>query len=171
MTFNFARLEAGRLEFAMKQVPVHELLVTMDALVMPQVLARSLNYEYVPANPSLTVYADQEKVQQIVLNLLANAVKYTGSGGDIRLSTARDVDSVLIHVQDSGRGIAPDKIEHIFAPFVRIDTGYARTTEGTGLGLAISRDLARAMGGDLTATSKLGEGSTFTLRLTKRAPA
>jgi signal transduction histidine kinase len=77
---------------------------------------------------------------------------------------------VLIHVQDSGRGIAADQIERIFAPFVRIDTGYARTTEGTGLGLAISRDLARAMGGDLTATSELGEGSTFTLRLRKRAP-
>jgi len=86
------------------------------------------------------------------------------------LSTGEEHDHVLIHVQDSGRGIAPDHIERIFAPFVRIDTGYARTTEGTGLGLAISRDLARAMGGDLTATSTLGEGSTFTLRLLKRAP-
>ena len=167
---NFARLEAGRLEFALTQVPVHELLATMDALVMPQVLARSLKYEYVPADPALTVYADREKAQQIVLNLLANAIKYTASGGNIRLITDDDADSVFIHVRDTGRGIAPDKIEQIFAPFVRIDTGYTRTTEGTGLGLAISRDLARAMGGDLTATSKLGEGSTFTLRLLKRAP-
>ena len=166
---NFARLEAGRLEFAMTQVPVHELLGTMHALVMPQVLARSLHYEYVPADPALTAYADPEKMQQVVLNLLANAIKYTASGGNIRVSTDDDADSVFINVRDSGRGIEPDKIEHIFAPFVRIDTGYARTTEGTGLGLAISRDLARAMGGDLTATSELGEGSTFTLRLRKRA--
>ena len=167
---NFARLEAGRLDFAMGDVVVDELLTTMDGLVMPQVLARSLHYEYVPANPALTVYADREKTQQVVLNLLANAIKYTANGGNIRLSTAEDVDSVLIHVHDSGRGIAPEMMEQIFAPFVRIDTGYARTTEGTGLGLAISRDLARAMGGDLTATSEVGEGSTFTLRLSKRAP-
>ena len=166
---NFARLEAGRLEFTMTEVVVDELLAGMDALVMPQVLARSLNYEYVPGDPALTVYADREKVQQIVLNVLTNAIKYTARGGDIRLSTEDSDDSVLIHVQDSGRGIAPEMLERIFAPFVRIDTGYARTTEGTGLGLAISRDLARAMGGDLTATSKLGEGSTFTLQLRKRA--
>jgi signal transduction histidine kinase len=167
---NFARLEAGRLEFAMTQVPVHELLATMHALVMPQVLTRALRYEYVPADPALTAYADAEKIQQIVLNLLTNAIKYTASGGNIRLSSGEEGEDVLIHVHDSGRGIAADQIERIFAPFVRIDTGYARTTEGTGLGLAISRDLARAMGGDLTATSELGEGSTFTLRLRKRAP-
>ena len=168
---NFARLEAGRIEFTMTQVPVHELLVTMDGLVMPQVRARSLDYEYVPADSALTVYADREKMQQIVLNLLANAIKYTASGGSIRLSTTEEGDLVLIHVRDTGRGIASDMLEKIFAPFVRIDTGYARTTEGTGLGLAISRDLARAMGGDLSATSRPGEGSTFTLRLKKRAPA
>jgi len=167
---NFAKLEAGRIEFEMSQVPVHESLAAMDGLVMPQVLARSLDYEYVPADPALTVYADREKVQQVVLNMLANAIKYTASGGSIRLSTTEDADHVMIHVRDSGRGIASDKIEQIFAPFVRIDTGYARTTEGTGLGLAISRDLARAMGGELTAASTLGEGSTFTLRLSKRAP-
>jgi len=166
---NFARLEAGRIEFAMTQVPVHELLATMHALVMPQVLTRGLHYEYVPADPKLTVYADAEKIQQIVLNLLTNAIKYTASGGNMRLSSGEEGEEVLIHVHDSGRGIAEDQIERIFAPFVRIDTGYARTTEGTGLGLAISRDLARAMGGDLTATSTLGEGSTFTLRLKKRA--
>ena len=167
---NFAKLEAGRIEFAMTQVPVNEALVAMDALVRPQVLARSLAYEYVPADPALTVYADPEKMQQVVLNMLANAIKYTGRGGNIRLSTSEDDDHVMIHVRDSGRGIASDKIEQIFAPFVRIDTGYARTTEGTGLGLAISRDLARAMRGDLTVASTLGKGSTFTLRLLKRAP-
>ena len=167
---NFARLEAGRLEFTMGDVLVDELLAAMDALVMPQVLARALHYEYVPADPALTVHADREKVQQVVLNLLTNAIKYTAKGGSVQLSTADAGDWVLIHVRDSGRGIAPEMMEQIFAPFVRIDTGYARTTEGTGLGLAISRDLARAMGGDLTATSGLGEGSTFTLRLLKRAP-
>ena len=80
-------------------------------------------------DPALVVYADAEKMRQIVLNLLANAIKYTASGGNIRVSTDEDSDNVLIRVRDSGRGIASDKLEQIFAPFVRIDTGYARSTE------------------------------------------
>ena len=164
---NFAKLEAGRVEFELSNVPVHESLRTMEGLVMPQLLARALRYEYVPADPALTAFVDREKIQQIVLNLLANAIKYTAAGGDIQLSATEAGDSVLIHVRDSGRGIPADKLEEIFAPFVRVDRGYARPTEGTGLGLAISRDLARAMGGDLTATSTLGVGSTFTVRLPK----
>jgi signal transduction histidine kinase len=116
-------------------------------------------------DPALTVHADREKLQQIALNLLANAIKYTAPGGAIRLSAEDEGEMVRIHVRDSGRGIAADKLDRIFEPFVRVDTGYARQTEGTGLGLAISRDLARALGGDLTVTSTLGEGSTFTLSL------
>jgi signal transduction histidine kinase len=73
-------------------------------------------------------------------------------------------------VSDTGRGIPSEKFEQIFAPFVRVDTGYSRATEGTGLGLAISRDLARTMAGDLTVESTLGEGSTFTLRLPRSEP-
>jgi len=164
---NFAKLEAGQLKFDLSNVPVHECLSGMEALIMPQLLAKSLHYQYAPVDARLTVFADRERVQQIMLNLLANAIKYTSAGGTIELSAKDAGDDVLIHVRDSGRGIAAEKLEAIFAPFVRIDTGYTRSTEGTGLGLAISRDLARAMGGDLSATSTLGEGSTFTLRLRK----
>jgi signal transduction histidine kinase len=167
---NFAKLEAGHVQFELSDVPVHESLAAMEALVMPQLLARSLHYEYVPADPRLTVYADREKLQQVVLNVLANAIKYTPSGGQVELSASGGDDSVLIQVRDTGRGIAPEKLEQIFEPFVRIDTAYSRPTEGTGLGLAISRDLARAMRGDLTAESTLGKGSTFTLRLPKNRP-
>jgi signal transduction histidine kinase len=162
---NFAKLEAGHVQFEPTNVCVHEALAAMEALVMPQLLARALRYEYVPTDPQLTTYADPEKLQQIVLNVLANAIKYTPPKGEIELSATEQDDSVLIRVRDTGRGIAPEKLEQIFEPFVRIDTGYSRPTEGTGLGLAISRDLARAMGGDLTAASTPGSGSTFTLRL------
>ncbi|HTI62403.1 MAG TPA: HAMP domain-containing sensor histidine kinase, partial [Gemmatimonadaceae bacterium] len=164
---NFAKLEAGHVEFDLSNVPVDESLAAMEALVMPQLLARSLHYEYTPVDPRLTVHADREKLEQIVLNLLANAVKYTAAGGNIYLSATEAGAWVSIHVRDTGRGIAAEKLERIFAPFVRIDTGYSRATEGTGLGLAISRDLARAMGGDLTVESVVGSGSTFTLRLPK----
>jgi signal transduction histidine kinase len=165
---NFAKIEAGHVDFELSHVPVNELLGAMEALVLPQVRARSLDYRYEPVDPALTAYADREKVQQIVLNLLSNAIKYTGDRGEIELSATDAGDVVQIHVRDSGRGIPAEKLEQIFAPFVRVDTGYSRPTEGTGLGLAIGRDLARAMGGDITVTSNLGQGSTFTLHLPKR---
>lgn len=165
---NFAKLEAGHVEFEMGNVPVHETLTTMEALVLPQLISRELRYEYTATDPRLTVWADREKLQQILVNLLGNAVKYTPTHGEIALSVSDTGESVLIHVRDSGRGIADEKLEKIFAPFVRADTAHG--TEGTGLGLAISRNLARMMHGDLTAVSALGEGSTFTLNLPKRAP-
>jgi signal transduction histidine kinase len=153
---NFAKLEAGHVEFEMSHVSVDESLRAMEGLVMPQLIDRSLG-----------VFVDREKLQQVVLNLLANAIKYTANNGAIQLSATDSGDFVLIQVRDTGRGIPADKFEHIFEPFVRIDTGYSRPTEGTGLGLAISRDLARAMGGDLTVVSVVSEGSTFTLKLPK----
>lgn len=168
---NFAKLESGHVQFELRDVLVDETLGAMEALVMPQMLARSLHYEYVRVDPGLTVYADAEKVRQVVLNLLANATKYTMPHGAIELTATHDDDWVLIHVRDSGRGIPEEKLEQIFAPFVRIDTGYSRATEGTGLGLAISRDLARAMRGELTVASTLGKGSTFTLRLPRHRVA
>ncbi|HSQ32475.1 MAG TPA: GAF domain-containing sensor histidine kinase [Gemmatimonadaceae bacterium] len=165
---NFAKLETGHVEFDMTNVPLHESLAGLEALVMPQLIARGLNYEYTPVDPTLVVWADAEKLRQVLLNLLGNAVKYTADNGEIRLSATVDGDWVSIHVRDSGRGIPADKLERIFAPFVRVDTSYARATEGTGLGLAISRDLARAMGGEISVVSKVGSGSTFTLRLPAR---
>ena len=165
---NFAKLEAGHVEFELTDMPVHECLAAMEALVMPQLIARQLRYEYVPVEKSLTAFADREKVQQIVLNLLSNAIKYTADEGHITLSASAAKGSVLIRVEDTGRGIPQGKLEKIFEPFVRVDTGYSRRTEGTGLGLAIGRDLARAMGGDITVTSAPGKGSTFTLRLPAR---
>ena len=164
---NFAKLESGHVEFELSNVPVNELLVAMEGLVMPQLLARSFHYEYVPSDSALVAYADRDKMQQIVLNLLANAIKYTASYGAIQLSASDAGEFVHVTVRDSGRGIPAEKLERIFEPFVRVDTGYSRPTEGTGLGLAISRDLARAMRGDLTVESVLGKGSTFTLKLPK----
>jgi signal transduction histidine kinase len=109
-------------------------------------------------------------VQQILLNLLANAIKFTPRGGTIRLECQSDWDHVAIRVVDSGIGIPADKLEAVFEPFVQIRDRNA-LSNGTGLGLAISRRLAVAMGGSLTAASTLGRGSTFTLRLQKAGSA
>jgi signal transduction histidine kinase len=99
------------------------------------------------------------------VNLLSNAIKFTDAGGRIEITCARTDARVSVAVQDTGIGIAADKLESIFDPFVQVRAGLTRQHEGTGLGLAISRDLARGMGGDLVAASTPGQGSTFTLTL------
>jgi signal transduction histidine kinase len=111
------------------------------------------------------VHADPEKLQQILINLLTNALKYTAPGGQITLE-CRVADGVaMVSVRDTGRGIAADKLATIFDPFVQVDRSLHTSESGVGLGLAISRELARAMGGDLAVESVVGSGSTFTLRL------
>ena len=115
----------------------------------------------------LRLRADREKVQQILLNLLTNSIKFTEPGGEIRTTCTADEDSVWISVTDTGIGIPSDKLATIFEAFVQVDQRLTRPREGVGLGLAISSDLARGMGGDLTVESRPGKGSTFTLRLVR----
>lgn len=92
-------------------------------------------------------------------------MKFTAEGGTITVATNADTNRVSICAQDTGIGIAPDKLEAVFEPFVQAPSSLTDCPRGTGLGLAISRQLARAMGGDLSAGSVLGKGSTFTLSL------
>jgi signal transduction histidine kinase len=117
--------------------------------------------------PDLLVRADAEKLRQILVNLLSNAVKFTDRGGRIELACTAPAteEPVRVTVRDTGIGIAADQLERIFDPFVQVRSELTRTAEGTGLGLAISRDLARGMGGDLTAESVPRVGSVFTLVL------
>ena len=116
---------------------------------------------------ALVVRVDPEKVRQIVLNVLSNAIKFTDAGGRVSL-TCHEAEPFIVRIQitDTGRGIATDMLERIFDPFVQVDRDQLTGSQhGVGLGLAISRDLARGMGGDLTAESTVGVGSTFTLTL------
>ena len=166
---NYARVEAGAVHYEMETVVVEEVLATCEALTLPQVHAKGLGLTREPALSSLAVHADREKLQQVVLNLLSNAIKFTSAGGTITLRCApAEVDGapmVRIMVRDTGIGIAPNQLARVFEPFVQVDSELTRTRDGAGLGLAISRDLARGMGGDLTAESALGGGSSFLLTL------
>jgi signal transduction histidine kinase len=162
---NFAKLEAGHVEIELGPVPVHETLAALEALVAPQVRAKRLAYRYAPCTSDITMLADPEKVRQILLNLLSNAIKFTEPEGRIDVSCTVEPEVVRLHVLDSGPGIAPDKLERIFEPFVQLHPGRTRTHDGTGLGLAISRDLARAMHGDIAVESTVDSGSRFTLTL------
>ena len=97
--------------------------------------------------------------------MLSNAIKFTAAGGAITMRCEARGGAVTVAVEDTGIGIAAERLAHVFAPFVQIDRRLNSPHEGTGLGLAISRDLARGMGGDLTVESVFGEGSTFTVTL------
>jgi PAS domain S-box-containing protein len=162
---NFAKIEAGQVQYDVDDVPLNATLATVEALVEPQLRAKGLRYRYGGGDPFVTVHADRERMEQVVLNLLSNAIKFTDGGGEVELSWDASGGAVRIHVRDTGRGIPPDKLEAIFEPFIQVDPALTRSAEGTGLGLAISRDLARAMKGDLSARSTPGQGSVFTLTL------
>ena len=162
---NFAKLEAGRVQFAIANVPMSDILLGVEALVLPQLHAKGLRYVDAGDCRGISVSADEEKARQILINLLSNAVKFTPRGGEIRLECTLHDGWVRTAVSDSGVGIPADRLDAIFEPFVQVDRGLTSRQEGTGLGLSISRDLARKMGGDLTAESTIGEGSTFVLTL------
>jgi signal transduction histidine kinase len=162
---NFAKLEKGAVHYDIAEIAVGSVLAAAEAIVKPQAADKGL--ELVVRHPTvpMVVRADPDKLRQILVNLLSNAVKFTDPGGRIEMSADTAEAGVHIVVSDTGIGIPPDKLSEIFDPFVQVRSDLKRPYEGTGLGLAISRDLARGMGGDLHAESRLGEGSSFTLTL------
>lgn len=171
---NFARLDAGQVDLRTTVVELGVLFDDLDALVGAQLLAKGIQYERVDPTPGALVRADHEKVRRILVNVLSNALKFTPPGGRVALSCVDDAAPtsgtgaplVRIDVSDTGRGIPADRLESVFEPFVQLDRHLTHESQqGVGLGLAISRELARAMGGDLTAVSVAGGGTTFTLTL------
>ncbi|MEO8335228.1 MAG: ATP-binding protein [bacterium] len=175
---DLAKVEAGQMSVARVTASVAEVIDAGIVLAQPQAESRGLTLhaaEVIP--PSMKFVGDPERALQVLANLLSNAVKFTSPGGNIHIRATlrgRADDSrhlygtgpwVAIRVSDTGIGITPEQMESIFAPFVQAEGGHTRRIDGTGLGLTISRRLARLMRGDVTLTSTLGEGSTFTLWL------
>jgi PAS domain S-box-containing protein len=163
---NFAKLEAGKLEVSIGDVSAQDVVSDVGAVAAPQLRNRGLRFEAEPVDPGLMVRGDRERVEQILLNLLTNAAKFTPTGGEVQLSVRADGEGVRFSVRDTGPGIPAERLEAIFDPFVQIGRQAENTGErGVGLGLAISRDLATAMAGKLSVESVVGAGSTFTLTL------
>lgn len=165
---NYTRLETGAVAFEIEDVPIDQVIGAAEVLVGPQLRAKGLRYQSNGCGSEVLVRADGEKLQQVLLNLLVNAVKFTqwrdGLPGEISVRCEADEEQVYLRVRDNGAGIPPEKRVAIFDPFVQVNSSLTRTTDGVGLGLAISRDLARGMGGDLVLEeSAVGEGSTFLL--------
>ena len=152
------------MEYSITDVVVEQALDSLETLVTPQLTAKHLHFSC-SSPDGVAVRADVDRLQQILVNLLSNAIKFTPEGGRVTVECEARDDTVCIIVRDSGIGIARNRLEQIFAPFVQVDRRLNAPNDGVGLGLAISRDLARGMGGDLTVESTPGSGSTFTLTM------
>lgn len=159
----FARLDSGRIEVRRSPVAVLDAIERAETLMRVQIADADLTLRRdLACAEGTSVFADADRLQQILLNLLSNAVKYTPPGGEITLACSVAGDRVRVAVRDTGIGIAPEQLPRIFVPFVQLGpSGPA----GVGLGLAISRELAQAMGGEVTAESTPGAGSVFTIEL------
>jgi signal transduction histidine kinase/CHASE3 domain sensor protein len=162
---DFARLEAGRVRMSQERVRVVDVINDLVPLVEPQAVAKHIELVMVTPLESLNVMADRQRLQQILVNIAGNAIKFTPEKGTIRVGAHADGDCAQISVQDTGIGIPADRLQSVFEPFVQVDSSLTRTSSGAGLGLAISRDLARAMGGDIRVESEIGRGSTFYVTL------
>jgi signal transduction histidine kinase len=162
---DFTRAEAGVLTVELEPVAVEPLLRDVVSVVGRQMEMNGVRLDIGPVPASAIARADRAKMQQVMLNLLSNALKFTEPGGEVHVETRVDGGTVRLDVRDTGPGIDAEQLEVIFEPFVQADSSLTRRAGGTGLGLAIARQLATAMGGAVTVRSAVGVGSTFTLAL------
>ena len=162
---SFAKLEAGRLSLTTERVNVRDALLELEGLIEPELRRKEIAFTCEPCDAGLSVRGNHERLRQILLNLVSNAVKFTPNGGRVTLAASRAGDRVRMSVSDSGIGIPDEQLERVFEPFFQVDQGTKRSYAGIGLGLAIARDLARAMDGDVRIESQLGKGSTASVEL------
>ena len=167
---DYTRLDAQKLPLELSDVRLDEVVTDVLTAVAPLLDEKQLRRECVGCDEPVVARADRARVEQILFNLLSNAIRFTPSGGTITLTVAARDERVEMVVADTGIGVPRGKLEKIFEPFVQADSGLTRTVGGTGLGLTIARGLARAMDGDLTAASDGTLGTAVTLTLPAAAP-
>jgi signal transduction histidine kinase/ActR/RegA family two-component response regulator len=162
---DIARIESGDLSLSLEPVWIRPLVEEISQLIGPLAAERSIAIVHEGAGSPLAAQADRQRLSQVLVNLMSNAVKYNRRGGTITISCREEGTSeASIVVTDTGMGLSPDDLGRVFVPFDRL--GAEQTaTEGTGIGLPLAKALAEAMGGRLSASSVLGEGSAFTVSL------
>ena len=168
-----SRAEEGRLGLVLKPVELGPLVTAAAERLRPQADDAGLRLEVVSEPGSMEVLADADRLAQVVTNLLGNAIRATASGGEVRVSCRRDGGDGVVEVVDSGEGLDPTELEHVFERFYRVPgRRVGEHDSGSGIGLTIARGIMRGHGGDLTGSSAgRGLGATFTARLPlARAP-
>lgn len=158
---DFARLEAGTFALACQEIDLARVLATEVASLRPQAEAAQLELSVeVPDGPH-PLFADAQRIGQVILNVVGNAIKFTPPGGRIEVTLARQPGEMRVEVRDTGPGIAAEHLSHLFERFFQVDPSLTRTHGGTGLGLAISKALVEAHGGSIGVRSEPSHGSTF----------
>jgi PAS domain S-box-containing protein len=165
-----ARMEAGKEKVRLQQVNVAELMDSVATMAEPLAAAKGLTFNLENGSDGLTVQTDPMKLRQVLLNLISNAVKYTEEGSISVISEASD-GQVSFSVKDTGVGVGEEHLEKIFEPFWQVEQTTTRRAGGTGLGLAVTRQFVELLGGRMTVTSKLGEGSSFRVTLPAERPS
>ena len=161
---DLSKIEAGKMELYVEPFKPAELIEDVVATIKPVLLKGNNQIQVRPHGDLGILVADLTKVRQALMNLLSNAAKFTHNG-QITITAVRQKEWLQISVQDTGIGLTADQITYLFQPFVQADGSTTRRYGGTGLGLTISQRFCRLMGGDITVTSELGQGSTFTIHL------
>jgi PAS domain S-box-containing protein len=168
---DLSKIEAGRFELFQEAFPLAEILTYLRRTITPLAEKKHLVFETeLDVSVPETLHGDRQRITQVLTNLLSNAVKFTDAGS-VKFSALRQGERVCFHIQDTGIGIAPDKLESIFGVFQQGDGGTSRKYGGSGLGLAISKRLIELMGGEIRVDSTPGQGSTFSVCLPLDVPA
>jgi signal transduction histidine kinase len=158
-----SRIETGRFSIYMERVQLGDLVGQIANRLIPRAHIRGLALEVTPVEHAIWCLTDPLRVEQVLTNLVENACKFAPADSTVRITVEHDDNDVVVRVQDSGPGIAEEKLSYIFAAFYQVDAGIRNA--GMGLGLYISQEIIRALGGDIWAESELGIGSTFSFRL------
>jgi signal transduction histidine kinase len=164
--FTLSRAEVNQLEIERRQVAVETVVRRCAESAGPSIWATGrveLALDIAPDLPAALV--DETRLEQIVYNLLRNSARHTPPGGIIAIRVFADTGCIVLQVSDTGEGITPQDLPHIWERFYRADSARALDSGGSGLGLALVKELTEAMGGSVSAESRLGQGSSFTLRL------
>lgn len=164
---DLARLESGRVSFKPSSFDLIELITEVISVFQFRFDEMGISVRLEPASPFPAIVADKDKIKQVLINLFSNAIKYNQKGGTIRVSASFDVRNVFVVIQDSGVGMQPEEVEHLFEKFYRAKPSEDQVS-GTGLGLSICKSIIESHHGKISVESVYGKGSTFSFQLPRR---
>jgi len=159
-----ARIDAGKDQMNLERINLRELLTELSSHIEVLAWEKGLEFKLAPLE-DLTIEGDKVKLEQLFLNLLENAIRYTPSGGSISASIVREGKTAVIAIKDTGSGISKEHIPYLFERFYRVDKARSRAEGGAGLGLAICQHIAEVHNGSIEVESQVGKGSTFSVSL------
>ncbi len=166
---DLSKIEAGKMEVLPRKISIASLLEMIRENILSLVEEKGLAINLIIPPNLLKVETDEARLHQVLLNIIGNAVKFTEKGG-VDVSCSQNTDKTIIEIKDSGIGISEEALPHIFEEFMQVDGSSSRKHEGTGLGLTIAKKMIEILGGTIKATSKLGEGSNFTVIIPTKWP-